>query len=72
MGSVPFKYRQYKLINILNNKHRQVIYDKWKYEIENREIIQCDIIFDNMEEINTSSGFNNNAIERKTDRSLHG
>jgi hypothetical protein len=72
MGSVPFKSRQDQLIKRLNNKHRQVIYDKWKYEIENREIIQCDIIFDNMEEINTSSGFNNNAIERKTDRSLHG
>lgn len=54
MGSVPFKSRQDQLIKRLNNKHRQVIYDKWKYEIKNSEIIQCNIIFDSIDEMNTS------------------
>jgi hypothetical protein len=68
MGSVPFKSREEprnKLIEKLNNKHRQAIYEKWKYEIEKNEIIQCNITFDNYDGINTPAGFDNNIIETK-------
>lgn len=43
MGSISFKSQQEKL----NRKQRQIIYDKWKYDI-----IQCYITFDNIEETN--------------------
>jgi hypothetical protein len=51
MGSRPFKSRQEKL----NNKQRQIIYEKWKYDI-----IQCYITFDNIEE---NKNFNGNNIK---------
>lgn len=58
MGSVPFKSRQDKLIKRLNHQQRQFIYDKWKYEIENSDLIQSSITFDNMNEEQTSTGSN--------------
>ncbi len=46
MGSVPFKSQQDNLIN----QHRKIIFKKWKYQIQNRESIQCNITFDNSTE----------------------
>ena len=53
MGSVSSKTRQDKLIKRLNIQQRQILYEKWKHEIENCDIIQCSIIFDNINEKDT-------------------
>jgi hypothetical protein len=42
MGSVPCKSQQ----NYFITQHRKRIFNKWKYQIQNRKTIQCDIIFD--------------------------
>ena len=60
MGSVPFKSRQDKLIEQLKNKQRQIIYEKWKYEIQHCDTIHCSIKFDDMHEKDDSARFNPN------------
>ncbi len=62
MGSVLFKSRKDKLIKRLSHQQRQIIYEKWKYDI-----IQCYITFDNIDENKTSMGFNNHSIGNNMD-----
>jgi len=62
MGSVLFKSRQDKLIKRLSYKQRQIIYEKWKYDI-----IQCYITFDNTDENKTFMRFNNHSIGNNMD-----
>ena len=64
MGSVPMKIQQDKLMKRFHNKQeRRKIYDKWKYEIENCEIIQCRITFNNRNDFDTNSSITNMTME---------
>lgn len=60
MGSVPFKFQQNKTMKEFNNKQRQMIYEKWKYEIKNSDLIQCSITFNDMKDRSISIDSNIN------------
>lgn len=60
MGSISFKSQEKKLIN----KQREIIYQKWKYDI-----IKCYITFDN-NNIQQTNESNKNLSQNQSDLNL--